>query len=415
MSRPDYDVAIVGGGVVGAALAALLVRQARIDPQRVLLVERELEDGGTIAPPAADAPFDLRVWALSQASRNVLHAAGAYDLLDSTRLQPYEAMRVWHEGSAAQSRDALRFEAAAVGAVDLGVIVENRAVQAALMSACIAVGVLPQRDALVSLTQSDAAVQLQLQSRQCTAALLIGADGAASRVRQLAGITSTERSYGQQAIVANLQCELPHQQTAWQVFLDTGPLALLPLPGNHCSLVWSMVDAQVQQLLDLSADEFSAALTRASGGVLGRLQLTGARAHFPLRRLSAQRYVAGRCVLVGDAAHVIHPLAGQGVNQGLLDAAALCEALAQRPPQEDVGALRLLRRYERGRRSGNALVGGLMDALDHLLSRPPDMAGRLAREGMGMVARSALLRQWFARQAMGTAGETPAAARGVFS
>ena len=407
MNAPEFDVAIVGGGVVGAAAANLLLRQGRVNPKRLVLLERE-----AVVPMPPGAPLDLRVWALSRASQHILQAAGAWDLLDLSRIQPYVAMRVWHEGSACDGADALRFEAADNGAPDLGAIVEMRAAQSALLSAFAAAGGRVLCEPVLGMTQTVETAHLQLPSSQLSARLVIAADGAASPLRSYAGIAVQQRSYGQQAIVAALRCQFAHQQTAWQVFLPTGPLALLPQSDGTVSLVWSVVEEQAQRLLALDAESFCRALTRASGGALGELSLQSERLHFPLRRLAAARYVAGRCVLIGDAAHVIHPLAGQGVNQGLLDAATLCDVLSDRPLHEDVGAPLALRRYERSRRLGNGLMAGLVDGLDALLTGQPGVGGRLARVGMAQVARSAWLRRWFAAQAMGTQGELPRAARG---
>jgi ubiquinone biosynthesis UbiH/UbiF/VisC/COQ6 family hydroxylase len=228
---------------------------------------------------------------------------------------------------------------------------------------------------------------------------VVGADGAASAVRALLGMPAENRDYGQRAIVATIRGERPHQYTAWQRFLSTGPLALLPLPGNECSIVWSAVNARADGLLALSPAQFETELTAASAGVLGKLQLTSERAAFPLRRLAAQEYVRPRAVLVGDAAHVIHPLAGQGVNQGLEDVVALAAALAQRPARESAGAQMALQRYARERRTGNALAAATVDALDLLFTDSTALRTWAAREGMALVGRSALARRFLVRRA----------------
>lgn len=394
---PEYDVAIAGGGLVGAALGALLVRQGRVDPRRVLILERDW-----VEAPATGSPLDLRVSAFSRASHQVLSDCDAWRRLDVQRVAAYERMQVWHEGIAPESRDALCFDAAEIAAPDLGAIIENRAVLAALQAAYRDGGGALRRERLAGFTQSPAGVTISTESGTLTARLVVGADGAASRVRELAGITATERSYGERAIVASIRTQLPHRATARQSFLATGPLALLPLADGQCSIVWSALEVEASRLLALGEADFNRELTRASGGVLGQLTLQSERLDFPLRRIAAERYVAGRCVLVGDAAHVIHPLAGQGVNQGLLDVAALCRVIAGRPAREDVAAKRQLRAYERERRSGNAIMGTLVDRLDGAFKGSPGVSGRLAREALAAVARSGLARAFFARQANGS-------------
>ena len=378
-------------------MGALLLRHGRVDPRRVLLLERDW-----VEPPAADTRLDLRVSAFSCASRRVLVDCDAWRRLQGSRVAPYERMLVWHEGIAPDSADALCFDAAELAEPDLGAIIENRAVQAALLAAYVDGGGAVLRERLTGFTQDGDAVTLTTEAGQQRARLLIGADGASSQVREWAGIGATERGYGERAIVAMIATQLPHRATARQNFLATGPLALLPLADGHCSIVWSALDSESIRLMGLEESAFNRELTGASGGALGALALVSERLVFPLRRIAAEHYVSGRCALVGDAAHVIHPLAGQGVNQGLLDAAALCRKIAQRPPREDVAAARLLRAYERERRSGNAVMGALVDRLDGLFKGPPGVAGRLAREGMALVARSAALRQFFARQANGS-------------
>jgi 2-octaprenylphenol hydroxylase len=241
---------------------------------------------------------------------------------------------------------------------------------------------------------------------------VLGADGAQSAVRALAGLGADLADYHQSAIVATVATQRPHQHTAWQRFMRTGTLAFLPLADGTSSIVWSADEELARRLRALGAEEFAAELAQAADGALGTMQLRSERQSFPLRRLSAQHYVGERVALLGDAAHVVHPLAGQGVNLGIVDAAALAErvldAVARR---EDPGATGVLRAYERWRRSEVALMSTAIDAFDRFLAHGTGPVSRLARQGMGWVGRSQDLRRVFIRRALGMSGELPRSAR----
>jgi ubiquinone biosynthesis UbiH/UbiF/VisC/COQ6 family hydroxylase len=404
--KRDYAIVVAGGGVVGACAAALLQRHARLADGEVLLVER-----GLPAAPLANEPLDLRVSALSRASRQILAAAGAWDTLDEARMACYERMRVWAAGVDPFSDQALCFDAAEIAEPDLGCIAENRALQAALLGAAAQAGAGQLEARIERLALEGAGATLHTSSGEVRAELLVIADGADSPLRQQLGIDLDHRAYGQRAIVARLASERPHDSTAWQCFLPTGPVALLPLADGHVSLVWSALEERAAQLLALDPGRFAEELGEVMSPALGRLTLLGERGSFPLRRQCAVRWYSGNCVLVGDAAHTLHPLAGQGLNQGLLDVAALADALARRPPRESVGAGRTLRAYQRERRSAYSLVAALVDGFDRLFtntSAPLQMLGRTALSG---AAHSRALRGGLMRQAMGLSGPLPPLAR----
>jgi ubiquinone biosynthesis UbiH/UbiF/VisC/COQ6 family hydroxylase len=389
MSGTRYQVAIVGGGMVGAALALLLVQRARIPASSVLLLE---------PAPAAPMPgeaYELRVSAISPGNRGLMQALGAWQCMDLSRVASYERMAVWSGSMPPDSPDVLRFDAAELGEPDLGSIVENRNLQAALLARCAALGITPLESRVTALSITPDGARVTLDSQSLEVELVVGADGANSAVRRLLGIGESARDYGERGIVATVASERGHRHTAWQRFLDTGPLALLPLASGESSIVWSAEDAEAARLMELPAAEFSAALTAASAGVLGRLTLVSARAAFPLRRMTAKRFAGSRCALVGDAAHVIHPLAGQGVNEGLLDALCLADALAARPARESVGAERQLLVYARERRSGNAVTGAMMDTLDALFTGSGALTRMAATAGMSLVARLPAARRFF--------------------
>lgn len=402
-----YDLVVVGNGLIGACAAALLARHARLDPARVALLGR----ASAPAPAAGSAP-ELRVAAVSRAGERILRAADAWQRLDAGRVTAYERMRVWHESARPDSSAVLCFDAADVGEPDLGHIAELSTLTHACLDSFVAAGGVLITGELEQLALEQQAAGVTSGGETLSARLVIGADGAQSAVRSHSGLTVRVRDYRQMALVANVVTERPHEHTAWQRFLRTGPLALLPLFDGTSSIVWSVDAPLAQALLECPETEFGERLTAASDAVLGATRLASARAGFALSSARAESYVTGRCALIGDAAHVIHPLAGQGANLGLLDAAALCETVAAAVAEgEDIGALRTLRRYEQRRRTHNLAMDAAMSALrgGFALSRGP--LPRLLSLGLEAVNRSDWLKRAFAHQALGISGELPQLAR----
>lgn len=403
------DVVVVGGGPVGATAAALLQMTTKDARRALRIAVLELNRPAVTAP---EAPLDSRVSALSRASERILAAVGAWPLIPPSRMQPYERMRVWHESVQPRSADVLEFDAAYAGEPNLGYIVENRLIQTAALTAFEAAGGHVIAGELSRLRVHDHHVELETSAGTLSCRLVVGADGARSSVRESIGLSAETSSYRQTAIVANVRTELPHERTAWQRFLRTGTLAFLPLADHCSSVVWSSDDSAAAALLAMSPTGFEQELLRQSDSVLGALRLRTERLSFPLHKLTAHRFTAHRCALIGDAAHVVHPLAGQGVNLGLLDAAALCELIvAAFYMREDPGAQSVLRRYERWRKSEIEPIAMAIDGFNRYLAHGVGPLSRIAQRGLALINRTDEIKRFFITRALGLDGELPRVAR----
>jgi ubiquinone biosynthesis UbiH/UbiF/VisC/COQ6 family hydroxylase len=382
----DYDLIVVGAGPVGASLAA-----AARSLRGVLLAHERR------TPRAApEGVFDSRVYALSPGNVEFLRGLGVWARLAPGRLAPVHAMRVFGDDGAS----ALELDAYRAGVPEIAWIVEDAALQDALWAALDVEVLAPAECEALEVLPEKALLKLR-GGRALSARLVAGADGANSFVRGAAGIGATERDYGQAAVVANFRCEKPQPGTAWQWFQGGPVLALLPLPGDQVSMVWSLPAAQAARIARLEAAALCAEVELASRRALGTLALAAPPRTYPLRRLSAARLVAPRVALLGDAGHVIHPLAGQGLNLGLQDARSLAATLTGRGVARDPGELGLLRRYERVRAEPilamDAVVGGLFD----LFGAQSAVIARMRNAGLNLTDRLPVLKNILIRHAMG--------------
>jgi 2-octaprenylphenol hydroxylase len=383
------DVAVVGGGMVGAALAALLADGG---------LEVAVVEARPPTPPGDE--LDLRVSAIAPASRELLAMLGAWPALAADACA-YTAMEVWDATGAGHTR----FEAGEAGVVELGHIVENRAIQHALWQRLEARANLHRLCPVqvAGLLVAHDVAQLELaDGRLVETRLVVGADGARSRIRSWAGIESVGWGYGQKTIVGNLRTAEPHRATCWQRFLPSGPVAFLPLTDGRCSLAWHATTAYADHLLALDDAAFRAELEVASGGVLGAIVEVGPRGAFPLRLQHALHYVRPRVALVGDAAHAIHPLAGQGVNLGFRDVRALGGVLLDAVGEGgDPGDVERLRRYERERQTDNGAMLLAMDAFKRGFGNDVTPLRWARNLGLAAADRAGPLKRTVMRRAMG--------------
>lgn len=386
--RIQHEVIVVGGGPVGAA-AVLALRAGGFD---VALVER------SATPPRFDADdYDLRVYAISPASARLLESVGAWPAILARRAGAYSAMQVWETGIGR----GLSFSAADAGTRQLGWIVEHNLIVAELWARFGGLPLYRGVDITAAKFAAGDNAELHLaDGRTLCARLIVAADGADSKVREMAGIDTVGWRYTQRAVVCHVQTERPHRETAWQRFLPSGPLAFLPLTDGRSSIVWSLEEPLADEVLALDDAAFRARLGAASEYALGGITATTRRVAFPLRLQHAQSYVGERLVLMGDAAHTVHPLAGQGVNLGFADVGALATILREaRDAGRDWSGARTLARYQRERRPENTEMLALTDALYRAFHLAvPGLRAALGF-GLGVVDRLAPVKNWFARRA----------------
>lgn len=398
----SVDIAIVGGGMVGLALAAAF-KETEL---RIAVIESREPD-----ELLADLP-DVRVSALSRSSENILRNLGAWPGILSRRYSPYSAMEVWEQDSFAR----IEFDAQKLAQPDLGHIVENRVIQLALLEQVKQLPnvslFMPSKCTTMAIGESEAWLTLD-NGQALTAKLVVGADGANSWVRKQQDIPLTHWDYGHSAIVANVWTAEAHERVARQTFTPQGPLAFLPMgESNMSSIVWSTEPNRADKLIALSDSEFNKALTAEFDARLGLCEVVGERFAFPLKMRYARDFVVERVALVGDAAHTIHPLAGQGVNLGMLDAASLAqEVISLWQKGEDIGSKRNLRGYERWRKAEAAKMIAAMQGFKDLFSGG-NPAKKLVR-GIGMTLVSQLpgAKDEIMKRALGLKGELPILAR----
>ena len=395
MVASSFDIAVVGSGIPGLATTLGFAQQGL----RVALI------GPPPKPhaPTRSAPFDPRIYAVAPSSVALLEALGVWANIDQQRICAVEHMRVFGDDG-----PELAFDAYGATVERLATIVEEGELLRVLDAAC---GFQPSikriPSSFTALTARADAIDITLAGSSLAVKLLVGADGANSSVRAAAGISATIKSYDQTAVVANFECSRPHLNTAWQWFTDEGVIALLPLPGECVSLVWSAPQAVASELATLTPDQLASRVTQrfasAAGEAvaLGRLSAMGAAHTFPLRQVSVSRLIASRVALVGDAAHVIHPLAGQGLNLGMQDTALLHDVVRAREAFRDVGDVAVLRRYERGRAEALGLMRFTTDSLARLFAVDDPLVRRLRNAGFAAVNRLSPLKNALIRRALG--------------
>lgn len=381
--KKHFNIVIVGAGITGLTLAALLATGRSAGSLSITVVDAAVRPAFSL-----DDDIALRVSAIANGSSELLESLGAWSLIKSARVSPYDRMRVWDESDVPESGSALRFDAAEFGVPQLGHIVENVLLQDALLSV---------------LDDTDVALRFETEIDSLPGAdLVVGADGARSFVRELAHIDTNRWPYSQVAVVTHLKPERYHNRTAMQRFLRDGPLGMLPLGDGRISVVWSTAPTQATSALEASDQELGHILTGASDGALGALTVAGPRGAFPLCAQHAERYVQQGIALIGDAAHAIHPLAGQGANLGLQDAEKLAEVVVSAIEIGlHPGDLPVLRRYERARKGANLTMLHIMTGLNRLFATDSSLVGELRTVGMRLFDRSGPIKERAVKIALG--------------
>tara|TARA_R110002050_G_scaffold9504_2_gene33472 strand:- start:46827 stop:48026 length:1200 start_codon:yes stop_codon:yes gene_type:complete len=384
-----YDVIIVGGGMVGATLAVALTQHS---PLKVALIETH-----QTTPISENDEPELRVSALTRASEILLKNLTIWPLLMSSRISPFTDMKVWETTS-----NTLHFDSADIGEPLLGHIIENRHLQQACLTRCSQIANIDVLCPATPTSRTDNTLTLE-DGRVLTADLIVAADGAQSLLREWAGITSQGWDYQQSAVVCTVTTEYAHHKTARQRFLTEGPLAFLPLADPHqCSIVWSNSTEEADLLCQLDDERFKDILGKAFQSTLGDIITVSKRVRFPLKLRHAAHYVETGFALVGDAAHTIHPLAGQGMNIGLLDAATLAEiVLDAHQKGRHIGSLHTLHKYQRRRKVDNLIMQLTMDAFKRVFGSELTPIRWLRQLGLQTVNKHGLLKNIFMRQAAG--------------